>query len=194
MKLVTRILMVVMIIACSTLGGFLANRVGAGLVQAAPVQAAFGPNVKITMLPVPNASTNPNEFGTVAVKIADIGTFTVENDVSMVEVTHQGRLLVDSFSATNSVYYELRVDNVTGNNTSGLAQYRYQDAGQYMPITFSGYWNGLPVGTHTVSMWVRASAGTATNAFLDPGSWATNLVIVKEYLAFGSTYLPAVAR
>jgi hypothetical protein len=156
--------------------------------------AGFGPNLKLTLLSLPNASTNPDLFDTTAVKIADIGTFTVENESSLVEVTHQGRLLVESFSGTNSVYYELRVDNLTGSGTSGLAQYRYQDAGQYIPITFSGYWYNLTPGTHTVSMWVRTSSGTANNAFLDPGGWASNLAIVKEFLPFGTTYLPSIVR
>lgn len=196
MKLMNRILTVVAILACSTLGGFLANRVGAGLVKAAPVQAAFGPNVKLTLLAMPATSTTPDDFGATAVKIADIGTFTAENGSSLVEVTHQGRLLVDAISGTGSVIYELRVDGVTSANSSGLALYRYQDANQYINITFSGYWYELPAGTHTVSMWVRtnSAATTATNARINPGNWSSNLVIVKEYLPFGSTYLPSVAK
>lgn len=196
MKTLNRFLTVIMIIVFSTMGGFLASRFGAGMVHAAPVQAAFGPNVKLTLLPLPNVSTNPDDFSSTAVKIADIGTITVENGSSLVEVTHQGRLLVEAITGTFSVIYELRVDDSVSPNSSGLAQYRYQDVGQYMPITFSGYWTNLTPGPHTVSMWVRTSnaSSTATNAFLDPGNWSSNLVIVKEYLPFGTTYLPSVAR
>lgn len=199
MKTINRVLLVVAILAASMLGGYLASWLAPAKVHASPLAATFGPPIALTLLNTPNFSTNPDTFGTTAVKIADIGTFMVANSSSVIEVTHQGRLLVDSFSATNSVYYELRVDDanglpVSGGQPSGLGLVRYQDAGEYVPSVFSGFWQNLATGTHTVSMWVRASSGTANNAYLDPGSWSSNIVIVKEYLPLATTYLPDVSK
>lgn len=197
MKHVSRILMVVAILASSTLGGFLANRVGVGRVQAAPAQAGFGPNVKLTMLAVPYAGLA--NLTPTAQKIADVGSITVENAASLVEVTHQGYVTVNTISGSNNVIFELRIDGVTGagvnvSQPSGIAQFRYLNTGEYLPLTFTGYWYNLPAGTRTVSLWAHTSLSTATNAYIGQGVAQANLVIVKEYLPFGTTYLPNVAR
>lgn len=196
MKSVTRILMVVAILAGSTLGGFLASHFGAGLVQAAPERAAFGPGVKLTLLTVPRASLT--DVSPTAAKIADIGTITVENSASMIEVTYQGRVGVNVVPPGRFVIYELRIDGVNGavaavNYPSGLAQYQHNDTGD-LQVTFSGYWYNLSPGVHTVSVWARTDIGSATGAFIGLNIPRANLVTVKEFLPFGTTYLPNVAR
>lgn len=197
MKLLNRVLLIVALLGASMLGGFLANRTGIGAVQASPM-AAFGPPQKITLLDVPNASTNPDVFGTTAVKIADVGTFTVENSASLVEVVHRGRLLINAIPVGTGVYFELRVDDANGveikpGQPSGLAVIRSTEAGQYISSNFSGYWEGLEAGEHTVSIWARAN-GTGDNAIIDPGGWNSNIVVIHEYLPFGSNYLPSITR
>ncbi|MHB0988633.1 MAG: hypothetical protein ACYC3P_08225 [Bellilinea sp.] len=195
MKAIGRVLIVAGIIGASMLGGYLAAHIGPGRVQAA-ANTAFGPPEKITLLDVPNASTNPDVFGTTAVKIADVGSFNVENSESLIEVTYQGRLTITGATGMG-VFFELRVDDLTGiainpSQPSGLALVRASEAGQYVPSNFSGFWTGLAAGTHTVSVWARASANTGTNAIIDPGGWPSNIVIVKETLPFGSTFLPLI--
>lgn len=192
---IRRVILVAAILGASMLGGYLANSIGPGKVQAA-ANPAFGPPEKITLLDVPNTSTNPDVFGTTAVKISDVGSFTVENAASLVEVNYQGRLLVYGFTG-NGVFFELRVDDLTGiaidpDQPSGLALVRSVEVGQYVPSNFSGFWTGLAAGSHTVSVWARASSGTGDNAVIDPGGWPSNIVIVKETLPFGSVYLPSI--
>lgn len=195
MKTISRVIIVAAILGGSMLGGYLANHFGPGNVQAA-ANTAFGPPEKVTLLDVPNASTNPDDFGTTAVKIADVGSFNVENSASLVEVTYQGRLAI--YGTTGfGVFFELRVDDMNGieikeGQPSGLALVRSDEVGAYVPSVFSGFWSGLAAGSHTVSVWARASSGTGTNAIIDPGGWPSNIVIVKETLPFGSTYLPSI--
>lgn len=195
MKAFNRVLFAAAILGASMLGGFLANRISTTKVLAA-TNASFGPPEKITLLDVPNASTNPDVFDTTAVKISDVGSFNVENSASLIEVTYQGRLAIYGTTG-NAVFFELRVDDMTGievepGQPSGLAIVRSGEVGEYVPNVFSGFWSGLAAGSHTVSVWARASSGTGDNAIIDPGGWNSNIVIVKETLPFGSTYLPSI--
>ena len=199
MKQSRHLLLVVALLGASLLGGFLARSFAPGPAQAAPL-AALASSAKLTLMDVPNVSTNPDIFGTTAVKITDVGTFDVENAASLVEVTYQGRLLVDNMTSTSGVYFELRVDDTNAAQVSvgvpsGQALVRSTEIGQYVPSVFSGYWQALAPGTHTVSLWVRAAgSGQGDNALVDPGGWQSNIVMVKEYLPFGATFLPLVER
>lgn len=195
MKVVKNLVVILGLICASMLGGYLANRYEPGKVEAA-ADYAFGVPEKITLLDVPNASTNPDVFGTTAVKISNVGTFNVENSASLIEVVYQGRLAIQGTTGFG-VFFELRVDDMTGieidqGQPSGLAIVRSGEVGQYVPGVFSGFWSGLEAGSHTVSVWARASSGTGENAIIDPGGWPSNIVIVKETLPFGSTYLPSI--
>lgn len=200
MKAAGRVLLIAAFLAASTLGGFLAGAFGPGRAQAAPAAAAgFGPSVKLTMLDVPNQGTGAAVISTTALKVRDIGTFVVESDASLVEVTHQGRLYVGNFPSASGVIFELRVNDalgmiVSGSQNSGLGLVRSTEPAQQVPNTFSGYWTGLPPGTHTVSIWVRTSSGTANSAIIDPGGWLTNIVTIKEFLPYGVVHMPAISR
>ncbi len=195
MKIMRNLAVILGVVSASMLGGYIANRFEPGKAQAVTTNA-FGPPEKITLLDVPAASTNPDVFGTTAVKIADIGSFSIENSASLIEVTYQGRLAIVGTTGF-AVFFELRVDDMTGieiepGQPSGLAIVRSSEVGQYVPITFSGFWTELATGTHTISVWARASSGSGDNAIIDPGGWPSNIVIVKETLPFGSTYLPSI--
>ena len=61
-------------------------------------------------------------------------------------------------------------------------------------VSITGMFAGLTAGNHTASMWVRTYLGTATSAYLDPGCWYTDVLIVKEYLPFGMAFLPMIKR
>lgn len=195
MKTVSRVLLILALLGAATLGGFLVNSLGAGRAQASAL-ASFGPSVKITLLNVPNEDISlPN---TTPVKITDVGAFTVENSASLVEVTHNGRFKVDTMTGSG-VYFELRVDDVRGANVqpgqaSGCAIVRASETGAYVTNSFAGYWEGLPAGTHTVSIWARTSSGSAVGPMTNPGGWQSNIVIVKEYLPYGTTSLPVIFR
>lgn len=198
MKIIVRSLFVLAFLLASALGGFAASTLAVRQAQAAPLTVP-NPQVKVTLLDVPNASNQPGEFGVTAVKIADIGQFEVESSNSLIEITHAGRLFVFDLTSSTGAYFELRVDDLNGleinpGQFSGMGLVRESEATLSVPNTFTGYWQGLSSGSHTVSMWVRSSTGTGISALLDPGSWDSNIVIVKEFLPFGITYLPAIQQ
>ena len=191
MKHYTRILIAVGFMAASLLGGLVATALMPYRVGAAPL-SALAPNIKITTLLVPNVGLT--SISTTFTKIGDIGGFTVENSASLVEVTHQGRLHISSFNVSAGSYFQLRVDDLPPLINSGEASIRAAEANQQVPLTFTGYWQGLSAGDHTISLWVRTANGTATTAIMNPGGWSSNDVIVKEHLPFGTTYLPSIQR
>jgi len=187
MKLPNRILSRRGFIVSSVLGGLFAPFLKPDRVEA--VQGLLPP-VIVTALPVPNASLQ--NITTTVTKIGDIGHFSVQNPASLVEVTHQGRLYIATLTpGANWGKFELGVDGVPPKPNTGQAYIDTWMLTDSVPLTFSGYWD-LPAGDHIVSLWVRTNAGTGTVALINPGARDTDAVIIKEYLPFGSTYLPSI--
>ena len=200
MKHFKRVLLIAAMMGSSLLGGFLGSAVFApGAARAAPREAAMGQTVKTTELHVPAESTNfPEDFGTTPRKIADIGKFTVENGDSLVEVVYNGRVKVDNMTGS-AVIYQLRVDGRPGETTNldfptGMAVVRSSEKNQFLHTSMTGIWQGLSDGEHTLSMWVYAWTGTGYNAYMNPEGWPSTVALVKEYLPFGSTYIPVIIR
>jgi len=111
-------------------------------------------------------------------KIKDIGMFSTYSSGSKVEIT-----LESSYGASSSsgVVFELRVDGTE--TTVGKASVFLSNSylGGTSPII--GVFSGLPIGTHTLSVWVRAIT-SATIAYIDNqclNYTGTNNVIIKEY-------------
>jgi hypothetical protein len=129
-------------------------------------------------------------FGSDYTKITDIGDFTVESADSVVEVTFQGRVNVDTLVGATGSLFELRVDDTP--SSVGRARAHINTVGaQGEHITFTGVFLGLEPGEHTVSMWIRTSNGNSgTGGRIDPGCWGSDVVIVREYAAFGHVFLP----
>jgi hypothetical protein len=127
-------------------------------------------------------------------KLMDLGSFTVQSSDSIVELTFNGRIFVSSFTSGSGAIFELRVDNAASTVGRARANLRSAQAGGGgVQTSITGLFTGLAAGTHTASMWVRTSTGGAANqAMLDPGCWSTDVLIVKEYVPFGFTYLPMV--
>lgn len=117
-------------------------------------------------------------------KIDDMGTFTKNDDNTLVELVVQTVLNVNTFVSTAGVVFELRVDD--NPTTIGHSSVLLREAGSMTPVTLVGIFENLPAGVHTVSLWARGAggAGTATNASWDSGcfnSAGVNNVLVKEY-------------
>ena len=187
MKKVNHLSLALALLCAALLGGFVATTIAPK-----PVFAAFGPPVSITTLQVPNIGANG--VTTTMTKIGDIGSFTVQDSASLVEVTHQGRLFISNVVSASGVYFELRVDDQAPLPNSGLMMVRSTEASTHIPNTASGYWEALSPGTHTVSLWARAVPNGSANVIMNPGGWASNDVIIKEYLPFGTTSLPLISR
>jgi len=127
-------------------------------------------------------------------KLLDMATFAVQSPDSIVEVTVNGRIFVGSFSAGTGALFELRVDDQPSTTGRARANMRTAEAGGGgVQASITGFFSGLEPGNHTASMWVRSSnSGAGNQAMVDPGCWSSDVLIVKEHLPMGFTYLPAV--
>jgi photosystem II stability/assembly factor-like uncharacterized protein len=122
-------------------------------------------------------------FGTAFTKLADIGSFSTVAAASLVEVVFEGRIFVEAFdAAATGAVFELRVDNRVASLGRARASLRRSEAGGGgVQATVTGIFQKLEPGAHTVSMWVRGAHGSGTRPILDPGCWASDHVIVKEF-------------
>jgi hypothetical protein len=127
-----------------------------------------------------STSLNQNSFNvtTTYEKTFDFLTFTKASDASKVEVTMNTRAYSGVFAGANGVFYQLRIDDlpaavgneaaITSSNTTEF-------------VSAFAVFEGLPAGTHTVSVWARSSVGTSTGAFLDPGGWGGRIIAKETY-------------
>jgi hypothetical protein len=119
-------------------------------------------------------------FSSTYVKIADLGTFTKAEANSTVHVTYEGRVTANTISGTGA-HFELRVDDLPAPVGRARANIRLSEAGASgIPVSITGIFTGLGTGSHIVSMWVKGST-SGTTAMVDPGCWADDHVIAKEF-------------
>lgn len=155
-------------------------------------QPTVRPTVKVTVLEL--ACTAINDVGDTFVKIGDAGQFDVQSADSLVELQFNGRLYAESTNGTG-VRYELRVDDAATPRGRIRAILKAGEVGGGVGrnATMSGFYAGLPAGTHTVSIWAQTANGTDSDTVMyDAGCWSSDVVNIKEYLPFGTIALPAV--
>ena len=166
-------------------------------VEAAPL-ASFAPPVKVTHMWVSELhAANITGWTKLPQTLAGSfpGTFTVQDPASLVEITLYSTLFVGTLgSANTAVIFSLVVDDtILPMDRSGVSSVRYAQRGTFVPATFAGYWQNLPAGEHAVSIYVNMySAFTAQEVFVNGASMPGSNLTVKEYLPFGSTYLPVI--
>lgn len=125
---------------------------------------------------VPNV---PNTF----VKIADIATVDKQHGDTLLRLDLANRLYVASMTNTG-VIFEMRVDDQPTTVGFANALYRSTEVGKHLQVPFVGVFADLPAGPHTVSVWARANAGSATTVMIDPGCWNSadvNHLLVTEF-------------
>jgi hypothetical protein len=132
-----------------------------------------------------NYSGSAVSYSTTYTKVADIGTFTKLLANSTIEVAFNGRTYVSAMSfGSPGAIFELRVDGAATSHGRARASYRSSESGTGAGIqtSITGIFTGLAATTHTVSMWIQAvgAGASGTGAQLDPGSWSTDHVVVKE--------------
>jgi hypothetical protein len=129
-------------------------------------------------------------------RLVDLGTFTVHSADSMLELTFNGRIFVNTFASGSGAVFELRVDDLPSSQGRARANLRAAEAGGGgRQVSIAGFFSGLAPGEHTASMWVRTSTGgSGSQAMVDPGCWSTDVLIVREHTPLGFTYLPGVLR
>ncbi len=139
--------------------------------------------VEITVLDGPECK-NVDSFTTTYTKIPDTEkSFTQVYSDSMIEVTFNGRIgVTGSVGTGQGAYFELRVDDAATTNGRARASFRISEIGiDGVPVSMTGIFTGLGSGSHTVSFWVRSTGGTGTDAILNPGCWAADHIIIKEF-------------
>lgn len=164
------------------------------LVQNAPRPAsgagALSPTVRHTIINV--SCQSAAAFGDAYVKVTNTGNFDFEvlGSDSVVELTFQGRVNVDTLVGATGTLFELRVDDQPSSLGRGRAHvHTVGSPGEH--ITFTAVFPDLEPGTHTASVWVRTSNGnTGTGGRVDPGCWSSDVIIVREIAAFGQVFLP----
>jgi len=125
-------------------------------------------------------TTTPTQVG------SNLASFTKINAGTIVEITFQTFINVSTLTGANGVVYELRVDGVPAANNAGKTVYFRNNGGVFTisandQITLHATFPSLGAGAHTVSLYVYTNAGTATDAYYDPGCWSTNNVTIKEF-------------
>jgi hypothetical protein len=103
-------------------------------------------------------------------------TFTKSSSSTTIEVYVNSRFSVGTFSGADGVRFQVRVDNNTPtfDNRGSILQ---SNASQFLSIL--AVFQGLPAGSHTVSIWAQAPLGSATSVVVDPSGWGGK-IIVKE--------------
>ncbi len=124
-------------------------------------------------------TTTPAQLG------ANLAVFTKINASTNIEVTFQTFINVGDLVGANSVDYELRIDGFAASANAGKTAYFKDNAGSVTftnnnQVTMYATFPSLAVGAHTVTLYVYTPAGTASNAYYDPGCFGTSNVTIKE--------------
>ncbi|MCE5346158.1 MAG: hypothetical protein LLG13_07725 [Bacteroidales bacterium] len=113
-------------------------------------------------------------------KIGDIGTISKLDATSDLDVTFNGRVYVGTLAS--SAIFEIRIDAVATTTGWARAYFRSTEtSGMGIPASMTGIFTGLSAGYHTVSMWVRVTSGTGSDATMNPGNFQSDHVIVREF-------------
>ena len=115
-------------------------------------------------------------------KVGDMGTFIKSLAGTAIKLTLQTNVYATSLVGATGAVFELRVDDAP--TTVGNATALIRTAGTFDPVTITGIYTGLSNASHTVSLWVKTTNGTGTNAGWDEGclnAAGTNNVLVEEY-------------
>jgi hypothetical protein len=135
--------------------------------------------MKVTLLNV--SCPAPVSVTTTYTKIATIGSFSKVQDDTHLNIVFSGRLAVATMTGTG-VVFELRIDDAATTVGRIRGSVKSAEIGiSGVPVTMEGFFPGLTVGPHTVSMWARATSGGATGVQYDTGCWSTDSVIIKEF-------------
>ncbi len=189
MKHSSRILLAVGFMAASLLGGLMATILAPTPAEAAPQASRFGPQIKVTgfNLPPSNKLVNLATF-----KLVDAGTFVVESSSSIVEVSFQGRIdLGSTLVPSNCVFVYIRIDDVWEFHNHMAETCLPLNSPGTANLSFSGIWDDLAAGSHSVSVWSEYNGGNLPISVI-LGEAGASYVIVKEYLPFGTTYMPSI--
>lgn len=115
-------------------------------------------------------------------KLTDVGSFQKNHEGTLLEITYICRLLVVSMTGTG-VFFQFRIDDQPTTLGTGSFAYFSGWQGEYMPITLHALFPDIGPGNHTLSIWAKTHNNTATNAYVDPGCWPDDRIVIREYYA-----------
>ncbi len=101
--------------------------------------------------------------------------FTKKRGKTTIEVYVNSRFSVDAMSSTG-VLFQVRVDDKPPTIETEGSILR-KNTTEFLSIL--AVFQGLPAGTHNVSIWAQAPSGAATSVLVDPGGFGGK-IIVKE--------------
>ena len=180
------VLFVVALAALLAAAGFAAGRLNAA--------STARPSI-VTHVLQPSCTAIDNVTSTYT-KIGDLGTFEVQSTDSLVETTFHGRVYASATNGTG-LRYELRIDDAATATGRIRAILKAAEVGGSVGrhVSMGGFWEGLAVGTHTVSLWAQTANGSDSDTVMfDAGCWSSDHVMIKEYLPFGTVAVPAILR
>ncbi|PKP04057.1 MAG: hypothetical protein CVU11_06090 [Bacteroidetes bacterium HGW-Bacteroidetes-6] len=115
-------------------------------------------------------------------KLGDIGTFTKQNDETILELIFNGHTLVSSYVGCNQVVFEIRIDNqaATGHSMQ-FPSFSPNTAFSMQYVT--GFFSGISSGTHTISVWASTlfAGSDANGVHVNPGGFSQLRMMIKEY-------------
>jgi hypothetical protein len=117
-----------------------------------------------------SATTTPS-------KLEDVGTFTKVNASTAVEFSFHSAVALTG----GRVEFEVRIDGASSARKSVFTVFPNNLVNGRGFFSAHGVFTGLPIGTHTVSIWVRtfSQGETASNILLDPGGFGGH-ILIKE--------------
>ncbi len=120
---------------------------------------------------------------TVALQLTNNVSFTKSDAATELEITFQGILFLQSMGSGGSyVYFEIRVDGNPPGNNSGRALLSKDVASVSMYTTFTGIFNNIAAGSHTVNIYVYTDSGNASGVSINKSNMSGGSVyIVKEH-------------
>jgi hypothetical protein len=106
-------------------------------------------------------------------------SFMKNGDDTTIEVIVNSRFWGGTFgSGTNGIEFQVRIDDTILPDVGNYGSITATNTSQFLSIY--GVFQGLPVGSHTVSLWAMTPyGGTSTSVDVDPGGWG-GTIIVKE--------------
>jgi hypothetical protein len=119
-------------------------------------------------------------FGSTFEKMGNLATFTKVDAASTIEITFNGRIHIATAESSGAIF-EIRIDDAASTLGRVKASIKSTQTGSTgLLVSVTGFFSNLGTGSHTISMWVRATASTGTGAIVNDGNWETDHLVVKE--------------
>lgn len=129
-----------------------------------------------------NVTDIPTDIG------SPLASFTKVYNDTRIQVILQTHIFVYDLIATNSAKYELRIGSTPALANTGKVNYFLDNnnslnVANYNSVTIIAEFPAMAAGSYNLNLLISAvnAGGTASGAYIDPGSFNASSVIIKEY-------------